>query len=484
MLARLRRWRSAHPWAPLIGVLAGLGLLFWADARMKAAPFDGYCPDDAAWVAAAEDIASFYANVYQSDTGRVALEELKQPISDLELAIRKLTGVRPTPLRCWAWMGQRFLAASAPEGVGFAVHPGVLMRSVHVFRRVFSRTGVQDGLYAFGPLFYAWRDGFLIVSASPEYVAASLRAVPSDLEASKGRDDVRILHRAKDLTVLHLHNRDELPVSGSIAASLTHRTTPLTLADPWPEPPLCAVSVSRWKDIPVLAGFAWKCVQPLLRDGDAADAVAAVADAADRILTKWNVPALPEGWDRDVDECALAFCDADLDEMTPVPEAALVLRTAGPTHGAHPLAPLFQDAEPAPAEWNAQPGTRCPWLGEKLTACLCSYDRDWLFATNEPAMDRLAGHVREGGALEADAALRVNWRKAGKCVETVLRKAAEYELIPRMNANDVDQRWMPYIRTLSRLGTLRLEGNLQDGRLLFRGNLAQREKGADDKRKP
>jgi hypothetical protein len=471
MLKRLRRWRA------LLCTLAVIGILAWLDDRVTSSPTPGYCPETAAWIVAAQDFGVFYSGIQRSDAARAAADDLRQPLSAVELAVRKTTGIRPTPLRWRAWMGRSLLAARADSGFGFCVRPGLLLRAADCCGRVILRRPVEGGISTFGPVFYAWRDGFLIVSESRDYVAQCLTAPEPALEPSEGRDDLRIHLGRPYRMVIHLYARDGLPVSGWINQTITRRTTPLTLPDAWSEPPILTVASSKWNDL--IAAFRMLAVVaapgvtasvPAETETQLISWLKALTRAA---AAQWHLDSLPEDWDAQVDECAVALTDIDTDETTPVPEAALVLRPARPVYGPHPLERLVPADGVLPYEWDRHPGVIVPWMGEKLSACFASDERNWFVTSQGPAMARLVGSLREANPLQADVAVRLCWNKLAVRAEILLRKAAELELIPRMNAKDAQDRLVPYIKAMARLGALRLDGRSAGDRVTFAGFLAR-----------
>ena len=454
ILGSLRRWRALGCALVLIVAVA------WIDTRLKASPLDGYCPDDVRCVVAGEDFPAFYGGLQRIDAAKGVADELRRPLAAAELAVRKATGIRPTPRRWRAWLGGLFLAGWRGSDSGVCVRPGVLMRVADLLLR----NPVEDGVRVFGAdYFYGWRDGFLIVSASRAYVADALKASVRVVEPSEARDDLRFQWERPPSGVFHVLARDGLPVSGWIAGNASHRTTPLTAAAAWPETPMLAVTSSKWADVWTL-WTGWTKWTELLQEW------------AGGFCAPWNSASLPDGWDASVDECAFAVLDLDTQETVPVPEVAMILRAKAPAQVRHPLEPLFAPDSLMPYEWNGQPGFMAAGIGEKLVPCLCRVGSDWMFASREPLMAQLAGHLRPAEPLDADIAIRLDWAKLAKCGEVMLRKAAVLELVPRMNVKDVDAVLMPYVRAAGQLGSLEFDAHAQGGRIGFDGRLAQQTK--------
>ena len=473
MLKLLRR-RAFIVAAILFAILAGL------DAWLKATPDPGYCPENAFCTLAADDFPSFYAALWSCDLSEAVSPEIHGPLADVSRGIRLGTGIRPTPIRWRVWLGSKFVAAYSEDGSGICVHPGLLLRLADVYRRVVQRVPEEEGVRRFGSLFYGWRDGFVVVSASRSYVQSSLAAPAPVLEPSRGRDEMRITWPGSE-GVLRIRARDGLPAEGWFRGSLTQRTSPLTLAGAWPRPPLFAISASRWTDLKTLIVEAGNALQfaarGILDEETRGQVFAAGTQLAGYTSAQFRSDRLAKGWDLSADECAAALWDLDTDETTPVPELAFVFRGEGPAFGAHPLDKALPREDAIPHEWEGRPGIVIPWLGEKLMLCLAGRDRDWLLTTREPLMAELIGAQAAGPPIYADAALTLDWSKAGRCAATLVQKASDLELIPRMNRKDVEREWMPYVRAATRLGSLHLYGTARDGRVVFKGLLAQQKVG-------
>ncbi len=472
MLKPIRRTRWLRPWWGLIAVAILLVAGLAVDTVMKVSPLEGYCPDDATCIAASSDFLAFYAGVAQSAAFRKTSEEFAERFADAELAARNATGIRPTAFRCWLWLGNRLLAAKAPEGVGVCIRPGLLLRSVDTFRRVILRAAPEDGVYAYGKLHYAWREGFLIVSESKGYVVSSLSAPVPELEPSDGRDDLRILFTGEHRASIHLHGREGLPVSGWCEANVSHRDSPLTVTDVWPDSPVLSIAASRCADVAALAGFAWGAVPKPSASEGLGFCLQALASMAGRMATAWRVNVLSKDWDKASSECACALLDVNMQGALPAPSLALVLRGRDTAAGPHPLQPLVPADTAVAYEWNGHSGTLVPWAGEPFTLCLSRSGQDWLATSQEPAMARLAGALHPGTEIRADLALRVQWKRLAGIIETLARKAGSSELVPRMDEHDVEKRVLPFLHVMEQLGALELDATMDQGKMTFRGSLA------------
>ncbi len=442
-------------------------VLIVADSAVKrAAPGPGFCPKTAVWIVSAEDLPSFWKGVEQSPAYNAVLEEVSNPLQGIELKARIKTGIRPTPLRWRIWLGHPFLAAQAQEGRGICVYPGLLLRAVDGLWRVMARKESAGGVAEYGEFYYAWRDGFLIASPSREYVQASLRDLPPDIEKdAQHPGGLLVQWRGQHEGFLRIWDEEGLPVDGRLKASITRRPMPLTLAEAWPGAAPLSITASKWSDIAALAALPREALSHT-------ECWPAAESAIAEVIAQWGLGALPTGWDQPVDQCSLAFYGFAKAQL-PFPEWALALRPARAIAISHPLEPLIAPLPGIPFEWEGQPGRAAPILGEAFTLCIGQYNRDWYAASSQAAMARIVGHMGDSIATVAGAAVRLDWKASGEIAEKLLAQAGEYELIRGMNGDDVQQTILPWARAAARLGRLELNGQPEGEWLLFSGYLAR-----------
>ena len=167
------------------------------------------------------DFPSFCAKVADTDAAALPHRD-PRPFEAFELAVRKATGVRPTPLRWDVWMGPRFVWSRWNGTQGMCAHPGLLLRAVHAWRSLWGARPDAEGVYACAGQYYAWRDGFLLVSPSPEYVKAALDSPLVD-QLHEGNDTSLLVQwNDGDLRV----HRTGLPVEGTLNQALQSRANP------------------------------------------------------------------------------------------------------------------------------------------------------------------------------------------------------------------------------------------------------------------
>jgi len=448
-----RQPRIAKGWYGLLTALILYFALAAADQALKRAPHPGYCPEAAKWLAWTPDLPALWFGTAQSDLAE-ALSEIPAWTHSAELAIRQATGIRPTALRCRVWLGPSLLIAGGGGRWGGCIHPGILLRVAPALNRLCGQPP-EDQIYQYGDFYYAWRDGFLIVSRWPEYVQETLAAPPC--EQAPGpvpAGGVRVMWQGA--LAGNLVAQAAAPqVTGSVLANLPVVQDYLQLPDAWPERPLLAVAGARWRDLRPAAA-------ELLAGSGIADIW---KHHIEPLLAVWNLGRLPKDWDLSQKEFAWALLGVDTSEVLPVPEMALVIRD--PAARAHPWQDVTAGAPVIPFAWNDRAGCIMPVWGEKVSLCLAGEAPLWLAVSQEPLMDRLLGRIEPRPALGKSLSVRVDWPRMAAVAEILVRRASQYELLPGVNTRDVDRDWIPILRALARLGLLDLDAHMESGRLYF-----------------
>ncbi len=455
--------RTFRRWYPFLAALLLLGAALWGDSRLKTSSIDGYCPENAEWVLAAEDGPAFWRDVAQSAEWGYFRDALKGRLANAELAVYHLAGVRPTLARWDFWMGRRLLIAGAGGVKGFCVRPGVLLRAAHFVRARMLGTESQDGIWAYRSFFYRWHEGFLIVSSSRDYVSAPL--CEPVVEPSRSPNELRGHWRGHRDGFVSLAMSPAPSVSGWIRMKLTQRDAPLTLTEAWPETPMISLNVSRWEDL--------RAFYLLLDDalGDTAG-WQECERVAGLFWERWRGGDLASDWDEDIAESGFALLDIDTSETLPIPVLAAVFRATHAAGGTHPWEPLLAGVDGLRFEWEGEPGVVAPLIGEKAALCVGRYGYDWFVASQEPVMALCVGGMRDAAPLDADASLRLSWLKAASVAADLLGEAARLELIRGEDSQSIDADLLPIVEAAGRLGALALQGRREGERLVFEGQLA------------
>ena len=438
------------------------------DRQWKAAPHPGYCPEDATWVVQARDFPLFWDALKRLDVARTVGERLPREVHAVELAVRQAAGVRPTPARWRVWFGARFLCAGKRGQWGFCVRPGLLARAADYANRIAGASHPEGDVRRYGRFHYAWREGYLIVSPSRDYVFGALAAPVSSGGGAVSSDSLRVQWRAPCAGEILVHASEGLPVSGRLSVAVSGSGEDLLSARIWPDRPMLVVAGRAWEDwVKLLSGVA-----PVFAE---TQGFRALRHFGTPLWQAWRLPPPQTGGDADVREFSLALAGVDVSETLPIPEFALALRAEGPISAleSHPLYPLAEAAEPLPYAWREQPGVIAPLLGEKLSLCLAADGAYWLATTQEPLMQKIVGRLEEGPGTRADLVLHVDWEKTAEAGAALLRRAAQLELFPRMDARKAEQKLIPFTQALASMGTLDLQGRGHGDHLRFSGFLAR-----------
>lgn len=446
------------------------------DAWYKSGPLPAFVPENAHAIVTLDRMTALWRRVGETPAMAGACEDLQPDIAALALQVRRITGIRPTALRARIWLGSAITLASAPEGHGLCARPGLLLRA-----RLWLgwHKSVGSGVRSYGDYFYGWRQGTLIAGTSAGYVRAAIAAPaayasPAALPQTNDPSLLLTLRGQPPFTARFTlpHASTHVALDGVLGIGINQPKAPLQLPSALP-PALAAVTAANPADLrallqPALTA-ALRNAPPFLQRLVAAipsDLAAAAQAAVDTLCSI--------GERIQTTETAVILFSVDTSPTAPVPTAAIAMRTRNIAQGPHPLSALLPPQEAMPFEWNGASGTLTPIIGEKLTLCLAARDKDWLAATTEPAMARLAAagdaSINAVDPINADAHITIDLPALSATAETLLIKAANMELIPGMNARDVQALHAPRFHAIARLGLLhlRLHANAKD-ETLFHG---------------
>ena len=465
---------AARGWLLLGLALVGFIVLAAIDQDLKEPPHGGFCPDGASITVSSASWPAFWGGVDSTDVGRAAAESLAELTYKAGLPVLRRTGVRPTPARWRLWLGPTLLAGWQGEGKwGVCVHPGVLARFAHGLNRVLTgQMGVQ-AVYRLGrgpgrdagvPIYYAWRDGFLMFSPGAGYLRAA-RDASSWQGESEAPEHLVLAWRGQSPVRISLAPSDGLPARVLLAAPFGAEPGLLRLPDAWPDAPMLAVSAGSWSHARALA----RAVGSVLPRGTS-------EALSERFLPlageAWDFSRLTDGWADGLAECAFAV---HMGEGGPNVAVALRRRDAG-EQSEHPLLAAVSPEERIPTAWGPGAlGVLAPRLGERWVMCL---DEEpamnlWLATTSEASMARLRGRIAPGEGMLADYAFLVRWPVAGQALADLLRALVRSELVLGWGGED----WAGVAETLEtiapHLGTARLVGKSDGREVVFEGPLAE-----------
>lgn len=451
-------------------MLAAAGA-WWNDRIARNAPLQPLHPKDVQWTFSTANFPAYWSALEKGDLVSRIADDWPRPQSSLELAARLSTGIRPTPGRWQLWLGYRLAVSKTADGIGVSAYPGWLLRAADVALRVITGNRDADGVSRYGAWHYGWRDGFLVASLSRAYVVAcTTHPDPSPLQC---RDDGAPVFEWKGDSegYIRLLPGEGLAVEGSIKANISDGPTPLTLSRAWPEPPALSVTARDAASLRTVGGLLADTFDQVEAWGHARQLGAIAAET-------WGLSweAIPEA--SGAHQIAAAVLDVDTSHALPVPLIAFAIR--GPGAIGTPALNVFPQIQPIAYEWNGFPGAMTPLLGARFSLYACTANDDFLVTTSEPVMSELAGQLALGPAenAEIDVVLTADWEKVANALDALAQVAGEYQLLPRMNGDDVRHTISPRLTGLSKLGTMNLAGHVTQGRIEFSGNLFQ--PGGDD----
>lgn len=468
-----RKRKLVTGWRLLFAAIAACGVLWGLNEHfIRAAPARGFYPPDTYLMLSSWDFPRAWLAIDHSDVFERMEEDWPRPYRDLELQMRLVTGVRPTPERWSIWLGRRLVFACAPEGTGLTAYPGRLLRWAHALRGLVGYGPDTEGIARYRDLYYAWRDGYLIASASREYVAAALTGASAPLLHSNSDALMTLQWEGVHAGYVNIRRGDGLPVAGQLDFAVTDGARPLTLPNAWPRRP--AISLTA-RD----AGDLWEVWSALDNALARSTDYAAASSGAAKAWTAWGLQRPGLDWTTGADHLSLALLEVDTRSTLPVPGVAWAMRFSDEAPGLEPLERVFASRPFVPYQWDGNHGFMAPILGMEMSPCAVRTLHDWVLTTTEPLMAEVAGHLADGPACaaEVDVALRASWSELGKIAEGLALRLAEDELIPRMNTDDIGATVVPKIKALSMLGEIALDGVAREGTLKFSGHLAKSEEG-------
>ena len=490
MRASDKRLRFVKRWGPIFGVVVLLGLLLMLDGRLKYSPHFGYCPTESSWTVRSPHLVQWWRSFEGTDVAGVVHKDLSEYVPARALSFRQATGIRPTSVRVKAWLGHQILLGGQAGRWGVCVRPGVLLHAGLWLHRSFSGGVAEGGIPEFylgetgsgGPtsIYYGWRDGFLIMSPWRSYVRGALDTDEGIAESGSMLDsELTLSWLGPPSGTVSLRAEDGLPCRGRVAMALATEnsiaTIPVGLAD-------ASLLFFAGIDGEVLKGL-WERYLPRVVGSEVEERAAAMLDFA---LARWGVGGSTEEWAALFKEGMFALVDVEVSERLPVPEVAFLLPAVKSDSSVevsvfdvleHPLWVFLFDGATIPYAWNNTEGAIMPLLGEKLSVCLAREGGYWLAASQEPVMSMVLYHLDSGVAVRGGSSVGVNWAKVATLGDGIGRRW-DWSAWGDNEGGGVDgYSWRAFVRTVERLGTLRLRAHVDQGDTLLEGFVAR---GAGD----
>jgi hypothetical protein len=463
-LLRNRRWRA---WLVLAGLAAGALLAVGLDAWfVRAGQRVAFRPAGAQWTIEAAGMGEAWRRLAGSEAYAHWRETAGDPLAPVQRSLREGLGIRPTPLRMRVYLGQHVSVSGAAEGVGFSCRPGILLRLISAIHALAS-PAQSGGDRRWGGWTYAWREGLLIASRSPDYVRAALRAPPYEREAGLAENEVALRWHKDPKGTCRVRLEDAFPITGWFDAALERPEQPLVALGGWPEPPVLTVSAASLAGLETLG-------RTFAAAAGVSGAIAFLEDQWEGVRVQWQWQALPPDWDAGAIQATAALHAFAPDDEVPVPRISLSLVPQMPPTDPHPLAAAFAAMDPIAMNWAGAPGLLIPIMGEPLGVCLGRTEALWLAASRERLMRRLADRLAPRGDVRGSAVFHLDWRAAAEAGELLAGKAQSWGLLARP-AGLATAPWQQRLEALSGMGLCHVTVLAGEGVSRFEGVLAALE---------
>ncbi len=423
-------------WALALGALiAGTAAL--ADGILKRAPHSGFVLPGADLSMSASNLPAAWDAFEHSPAFDRIQAEAPQVYQRIGLFSRHRTGIRWTPLRWYVWFGRPLSVSQSSGEWVMSCRPGLLLR----------------GADALGVLDHAnWREGFLVIGTSAQVVDSILR------------DGVKV-HASENFDAISVAWNHEPAGNATIRFTDVWKIEGTVRVDEFEELPGPAAQrrAAEWPGTPAATLFATRAglLDALLPDAWPEFPFTAELERAwDDFRAK-----LPREWDASTDSYQFALVSVDTRGIVPVLEFGVVLRSSVP------FAPLPMPHAGIPYVWGITPGWMDPWRGEPLSLYAASGQRMRAFANQERTMNSVLEDARPGRIVPYDARLDVDFAQIADIAKALARKAAQEQLLPAFDANDVERDVLPWIAAAGELGRLQIEGRFAGAELHFTGAL-------------
>ncbi len=439
----------------LLAILVAAG---YVDRQLKTASHPAFLPEDMPLYIRTADLPQTWLHFAQTPLAGNLAEEAAPVLHDIELYLRQLTGIRPTPARWRTWLGGSMTAATDAHDWILCVHPGLVARAASL---IFPGKALPTRQVR-----QAWRQGCLLLASSPELIKKALAAPPvaMDIPETASSDTLVVELRTPVRTVLTITPSDDLPIEARIFQPST--SPPRT-------PAVWSVPLLPGNPIAVLS----------LPDAPSATQLAALLAAFDPhdfsggllggLLSRWGLSHLrsflsPTGPSNA--PMSFALYGLSLASGAPLPQLALASSTK---EGFATLFPTPQSPNRLlPYDWNGCPGWMFPLLGDQFSLYGFQRDNTQYLATREPLAAMLASAPQTPPpGSEDDAVITLNWKRATEAIIETASWAAARELLHERNQKDLDATFIPIMHALSKCGTLQLTGRWTPEGFLCKGQL-------------
>lgn len=450
--------RESRGWNRRALALAGLAcfLLVAADARLKEARSAGFRLDGWTWEAQVANAPDFWERLAALPAADSFEASAPDALRAIEVAIRKTTGIRPTPSRMRLWAGYQAAIGGEGEDWCLILRPGLLLRLTSVVRSPVQP--LEDGAPFARELAAGWRDGFLLIASSPAYLER-MRREGQPLSDEAGSEQAVALAWPANGAALRLDAAPDLPFALELPVQ-PPSGPPMRAPDGWDD-------AAGW--VACRGGFAPEAtaaVAALLGRLPEADAIRAYAEAWWRAYTPVElVPPRENAWAAGLFEAGWSG-----ESLT----AEVVWSEFGP--GVETAEP-WAEALRAPHQWDETPGWLVPVEGAARTWGMVSEPEALHRTSHEHLMPRQLAATFQPDS-QAVLAARLDWLRASESARAILREAADAEWIPGWNRRDVEREIIPLLDAFGGWGRFELRLEERDGVIAGAGYLARDAGGA------
>ena len=455
---RVRRTRAR--WAGYTLLALGVLAICALDLRLKSSPSAGFLPESATWQIEVANLPMAWAHLRQLSAFQAFRDSAPGALQAPPLAIRKMTGVRPTPSRLRFWLGSHALLGGDGGEWCLSVRPGIALRVAALF----GLPGVpatDPGLEVPARPDYAtdWHEGFFLVASSRAYldqVLAGDRALPrTPLES----DVLALDWHGDDEGRAELRLEEGLPLSVSIPRASTPASPVVHEPASWAESLAWAACYGDEG-----LALAERAIAPLVHIGTVSAGLDSWRETAGAWWSAFCPAGAPvpgtAGW-------SVGVFAADFRDDVPVPE--LVFTDHGDATEPWPPEPGFPKQR---HRWGDREGWLVPVPGGARAWAVADAGETRYVASHEHLMTAALGageQAREG----AVASLHVQWAPFGRALASLVRRAAREELLPGLNEDDVSRDIAPVFTALQAWGTLEFRLDVSGDGLQGEGYLAR-----------
>ncbi len=457
--AQSSRRGAIKPWLSLAIVCVFAAGATLADRSLKRDTLNGYVPAGAGIAISLNDLGaswrSLEATAYWKDVQEDEGDLLRDPLVEL----RKTTGIRLTSERWNTWLGPHAVLGIADTGWGICTRPGVLMRGVHAWNRIFGQAP-RDGVWAFRGWYYGWRGSYFVLAPNANYVHDVLSAHAVAVDSNDSNVAVGLVIAAnspRPRYTLQIEPQGDFSVTGRVDYAFTPVSTNGSFARLATDSALVSISGARLAETGAyVASFLpnWRNLDEIRWELSHAHEIG------------WSSGAAPEAH---VLNSTLVVRDVDTSTFLAAPS----LYTRSTLMDSAAIDTSIPSGATA-SSWGGKGGWIALRKGTQMMSLAAWDDRAWHTANNTLAMDAYINEPGKPSSLPSDIRVSLDWKRLAGYAEQIMLDAADAELLPGMNRRDAEDRRARILPWFRHLGKLECSGVVIGHRLRFQGALNAR----------